>query len=335
MSQKLRRLTKKIFIIYDRQGVKGLFKTTISRCKTIGTPVIYRSRLLRKMHHPKLQTAYLELTNKCNLHCKMCKWQSREKTGYISKELFESCVNQFSQMGLDVLNLQFGGESLLHPDFKDFLKYAIHKRDEGRIGSVGLTDNGMLFDQSIADLFVSQKVDWINFSLDGLGQVNDNIRLGSKYSVIEKNIKYLLKKRGSANKPTILLNMVDYGKTDDQELEFFNEWVQLVDSIELIPSILPNNAWENKDRLSPNIKIAPPAAFCRSPLNTIIISWNGKVTGCCFDSNIEMELGDATKESIRANMDWLKVSKSKKSRDDKHLSCWFALPRLRVLESQL
>ena len=176
----------------------------------------------------------------------MCNWQSREETGFISRSLFESCVNQFSQIGLETLNLQFGGESLLHPDFKDFLKYAIHKRDEGRIGSVGLTDNGMLFNQSIADLFVSLKVDWINFSLDGIGQVNDNIRLGSKYSIIEKNIKYLLEKRGSAKKPIVLLNMVDYGKTEDQKLEFFDEWVTLVDSIELIPSILPNNTWENK-----------------------------------------------------------------------------------------
>ena len=150
----------------------------------------------------------------------MCNWQDREKTGNISRKLFESCVDQFSEMELEVLNLQFGGESLLHPDFQEFLKYAIDKRDHGKIGYVGWTDNGMLFNESICNLVVSLNVDWINFSLDGVGQVNDNIRLGSKYSVIAKNIKCLLEKRGSSKKPKVLLNMVDHGKTEAQKLEF-------------------------------------------------------------------------------------------------------------------
>jgi radical SAM protein with 4Fe4S-binding SPASM domain len=229
----------------------------------------------------------------------MCNWLGREKTGYISRSLFESCINQFSEIRLGVLNLEFAGESLLHPDFKDFLKYAIDKRDQGKIGAVGWTDNGMLFNQDVADLVVQLKVDWINFSLDGMGQVNDSIRLGSKYSVIEKNIKYLLEKRGFAKKPKILLNMVDTGKTEEQKLEFYREWVNLVDGIELIPSILPNNTWENKDSLSQAFKPAPPPPFCRIPLDTMIISWDGKVTGCCFDSNLKLNLGDVNKESIK------------------------------------
>jgi radical SAM protein with 4Fe4S-binding SPASM domain len=229
----------------------------------------------------------------------MCIWQAREKTGFISRDLFKSCVDQLSDMKLGVLNLEFAGESLLHPDFKAFLKYAIHKRDEGKIGAVGWTDNGMLFNQSIADLVVLLKVDWINFSLDGLESVNDSIRLGSKYSVIEKNIRYLLEKRGSAKKPTVLLNMVDHGKTENQKLEFYRQWVHLVDEIELIPSILPDNTWENKDYLPPSIKTAPPPAFCHIPFSTMIISWDGKVTGCCFDSNIDLVLGDANKDDIK------------------------------------
>jgi radical SAM protein with 4Fe4S-binding SPASM domain len=294
---KIKRLAKKTFVLYDRYGLKGLFLASMTKLESLSLPLIYKNYFLRRLYHPKLQIVFLELTNNCNLRCKMCKWQERQEKGCMSKELFTSCINQFSENGLQVLNLQFGGESLLHNEFSNFLKYAIEQRDMGKIGSIGLTDNGMLFNQNIADLFVSLKVDWINFSLDGLGEVNDNIRLGSKYLVIEKNIKYLLKKRSEAKKPTVLLNMVDYGKTDRQKLDFFNEWVSLVDGIELIPSILPNNTWE-KDCLSPNIKIAPPPAFCSSPLNTMVIGWDGKVTGCCFDSNIEMNLGDVKTNSI-------------------------------------
>ena len=261
-------------------------------------PIIYGNRFLRNNYHPKLGTVYLEPTNRCNLRCEMCNWQSGRVTGFISRSLFESCVDQLSEMGVDSLCLNGYGESLVHPDFKSFLEYAVQKRNHGKIGRVGWCTNGMLFNQSVADLAVSLKVDWISFSLDGVGQVNDSMRVGSKYSVIEKNIVYLLEKRGSAEKPTVLLNMVDHGKTDEQKMEFYSVWAQRVDGIELIPSILPDDTWENKEFVSKNLKMAPPPAFCSFPMETLNILWDGKIKGCCFDYS-KVVLGDANKESIK------------------------------------
>jgi radical SAM protein with 4Fe4S-binding SPASM domain len=251
------------------------------------------------MFDPKITTASLELTNNCNLRCKMCNWQTRRKNGYISRQLFENCVDQLSEIQIDTLVLNGGGESLLHPNFPDFLKYAIDKRDLGKIGNVGWTTNGMLFDQRIADLAISLNVDWINFSLDGVGEVNDNIRIGSKYSIIEKNIKYLLKKRPCSNSPKVLLNTVDYGKTEKQKLDLYNSWIDFVDEIELIPSILPDNTCENKDFLSKQPGLVPPPSFCSFSLTTLTILWNGVVTGCCFDTDSKIVLGDVTKQSVK------------------------------------
>jgi hypothetical protein len=272
------------------------------RLRYVYLPIIYRSfyRLFLSLYHPKPKWAYLELTNKCNLRCKMCSYQATHgKTGYMSKQHFESYVNQLSEIGLDVLYLHFGGESLLHPQFEDFLKYAIQKRDKGKIGKVGWVDNGMLFNQAIADLVVSLKVDFIIFSLDGLGQVNDGIRIGSDYSVIEKNIKYLLNNRGAAKKPEVSLNVVDYGKTEEQKSAFYREWTPFVDEIVLLPFMLPDNTWADKNTLSENLKTIPPPAFCHFPMEFIGISWDGKVNGCCQDYIFKMNLGDATKENIQ------------------------------------
>lgn len=299
MSHRLRRFVESVRTAYYRYGIRGLYEATKSRINERALPIIYRNNFLRKMHRPKLQTVFLELTNNCNLRCKMCNWLERGKTGYISKSLFESCINQLSEIGIGALNLEFAGESLLHPNFKEFLKYAVHKRDQGKIGAVGWTDNGMLFNEDIANLVISLKVDWINISLDGVGQVNDNIRLGSKYSVIEKNIKYLLKNRRLAKKPKVLLNMVDTGKTENEKLEFYKEWIHLVDGIELIPSILPDNTWEKRNHIPKTIKTAPPPAFCKIPFDTMIISWDGKVTCCCFDCNLKFDLGDVNQEAIK------------------------------------
>jgi radical SAM protein with 4Fe4S-binding SPASM domain len=300
MSQKLEFSYEKNYRLCDKRSIGRLVNGSARRFRNISLPLIYKRRFLREMHNPKIETAFLELTNKCNLRCKMCIYQKmQEKTGFVSRSFFQSCVDQLAEIGVGALNLHFGGESLLHPEFYNFLKYAISKRGQGKISSVGWTDNGMLFNQKIADLVVSLKVDFIFFSLDGVGEVNDNIRLGSKYSVIEKNIKYLLEKRGNSTKPAVKLLAVDYGKTEEQKLDLYQEWVHLVDEISLIPSILPDNTWENKDAISKQVKTFSPPPFCCFPLNTIAIGWDGKVTGCCLDYVFRMVLGDATKESLK------------------------------------
>jgi len=275
-------------------------KPVFGRLKNIILPFIYKNSLLRKMVYPDLKNAYLEVTNKCNLQCKMCIYSKlKQTTGYMSRKMFEACVDQLSEMGVENLYLHFGGESLIHPDFKQFLKYAIIKRDQGKIRSVSWIDNGMLFNQAMSDLVVDLKVDSIGFSIDGVGEVNDKIRIGASYPTIEQNIKYLIKKRGSAKKPEVHLSTCDYGKTEEQELDVYREWVQFVDSITLIPSILPDNTWENKSEISGKFRMRAPPAFCSFPFETMAISWDGKVTGCCLDYVFKMELGDAKKESLK------------------------------------
>lgn len=301
MSKKLRRYVKKIRITYTKKGIRGLYEAVAAKAMYTILPTIYKNKLLRNMYHPRIKIAYLELTNKCNLRCKMCTFQQmKEETGYMSKTAFESYVDQLADIGLETLSLSLGGESLLHPNFRDFLKYAIQKRDQtGKIGGVIWNDNGMLFDQSIADLVVDLRVDQVNFSLDGIGQVNDNIRLGSKYSVIEKNIKYLLKRRGNSEKPFVKLLVVDCGKTEEQKMEIYREWAHLVDEITLMPLILPDNTIDNKEAFSNNLRTSSPPPFCEFPFMEMAISWDGKVTGCCLDYTFKIALGDATKESIK------------------------------------
>jgi radical SAM protein with 4Fe4S-binding SPASM domain len=109
----------------------------------------------------------------------------------------------------------------------------------------------------------------------------------------------LLEKRGSSTKPAILLNIVDHGKTENQKIEFYKEWSPVVDEIELLPSIRSDNTWENKNTLPENIKLAPSPSFCHIPFETMVIWWDGKVAGCCFDPNLRMVLGDATKMSLK------------------------------------
>ena len=82
---------------------------------------------------------------------------------------------------------------------------------------------GLLFSKDMADLVVDLKLDSIAFSIDGVGQVNDKIRLGAKYPVIERNIKYLIKRRGNAKKPELYLSVCDFGKTEEQKMDVYRK----------------------------------------------------------------------------------------------------------------
>ncbi len=302
LSKSLLKRLKNIRIRYPEYGtgIKGLTCGLAAKALYCSLPTIYSNNVLRSMHHPKLGVAYLELTNSCNLKCKMCTFQQVQKNiGYMSKTNFKSYIDQLSDMGVNTLFLQLGGESLLHPEFKDFLRYAIKKRnEEKRIGMILWTDNGMLFDESISDLVVDLKVDTIYFSLDGVGQVNDDIRLGSKYSTIEKNVKYLLKRRGTSLMPAVELYVVDYGKTEEQKIEIYREWINVVDQIVLIAFIQPDNSIGNKDSFSTCVKTPPAVPFCKYPFQQMTISWDGKVSACPMDYAFKMDLGDATKEPL-------------------------------------
>jgi MoaA/NifB/PqqE/SkfB family radical SAM enzyme len=230
----------------------------------------------------------------------MCTYKKEhESTGFMSKELFEKCINEASQMKVGEVFLHFGGESLLHPQFKQFLKYAIDHRDHGQIGKISWIDNGMLFNQEITDLVVDLKVDAIGFSIDGIGSLNDSIRIGAQYSVIERNIKYLLKKR-SDGKPHIFLSVCSYGKNDDQLMDIYREWTPFIDRITLIPSVGSDNSIDNKDNYIGGSKLFAPPLFCVYPFELMAVSWKGEVTGCCLDYAFRLRLGDASLSSLKA-----------------------------------
>ena len=211
MSKKIKQYRKKVTNVLAHSGTRGLFNFATEAVRIRCHRTLSNTQMLRgasnwlfsqEISSPQLNLAYLELTNNCNLSCEMCTFKKvQEKIGYMPKSLFHSCVDQLSEMGIKTLYLHGAGESLLHPDFKDFLKYAISKRNHGGIQSVAWVDNGMLFNKGISDLVVDLQVDEINFSIDGVGEVNDKIRIGSKYSIIENNIKYLISKREKAAKP--------------------------------------------------------------------------------------------------------------------------------------
>lgn len=261
------------------------FKTKVSAMK--------RFPRLTQMVSPKLRGVFLEPTNNCNLRCKMCPRGSRS-TGFMEWSLFTKTIDEISAVGNVTLVMHMGGESLTHPRFLDMLDYVLAQRSKLR--AVGFVTNGTLLSDKVQQKLVNLQVDWVTVSLDGLGKVNDEIRIGSRYDQIEENINSLLEKRGTKTKPNVGLSLTDVGQARNEIDEFVKAWVDKVDYIRV--GVCQDNRNVIIDRTYFNGLELETNKMCVSPFGSMAIFWNGDVAPCCTDINGKQILGNVSKQSL-------------------------------------
>jgi MoaA/NifB/PqqE/SkfB family radical SAM enzyme len=233
----------------------------------------------------------IEITNDCNLKCKMCyRGKRRAGIGYMDFDLFCRIVDEAAQIGNIYLSLFLGGESTLHPRFDDMIEYAMSHRNH--LYGVGFFTNGMLLNKHKSELLVRLAVDDITFSLEGIGPVTENIRLGSVYSVVERNILNLLKIRGTHPKPQVLINTTITVQSDDELQAIYNQWRGKVDAVIfngcLDESFRITN-WSRLRKWNPNYTLP---RFCAFPFYWLYVLWNGDVIICCHDVNAVSNVGN-------------------------------------------
>lgn len=243
---------------------------------------------------PQLNGVFLEPTNKCNLHCAMCGRGSRPD-GFMDYGLWQRLIDEIAEVGNVSLVLHMGGESLVHPHFLNMLEYVMAKRN--RLRRVGFVTNGTLLSDTVQQKIVDLQIDWVTVSLDGLGRVNDQIRVGSRYEQIEANIKGLLGKRDAKLKPEVGLSLTDVGQSRAEVEGFINAWVGIVDHIRVAPcQNMKDNRFLNRKYFE-GLDVEENS-MCFAPFATMAILWNGDVVGCCTDLNGMQVLGNVQNDRL-------------------------------------
>ncbi|MDE6416370.1 MAG: radical SAM protein [Duncaniella sp.] len=107
---------------------------------------------------------HIEITFACNERCIHCYLPNAEKdTGvFMSPDLFYKLIDEFCELGGTQVTVS-GGEPLLHPNFKDFVKYC---NDKGL--TLSIFSNLLLCDDSMADYLKSVKIDTVQTSVYSL-----------------------------------------------------------------------------------------------------------------------------------------------------------------------
>ena len=165
------------------------------------TPVVRRE--------PPGPVVIWNLIRRCNLNCIHCYSLSADTDfpGELTTAEVFAVMDDLRAFGVPVLILS-GGEPLLRPDI-----FAISERAKALGFYVGLSTNGALIDEAMADRIAAVGYDYVGVSLDGIGAVHDRfrrvpgcyeaslrgirlcrdrgIKVGLRFTVTERNVESL------------------------------------------------------------------------------------------------------------------------------------------------
>lgn len=152
---------------------------------------------------PDIEYIEVSLSNECNLACKMCNasystlWNkiatnNKDIIGdyHHTKTQSEIQIEEvFKDVDISKLKIikYLGGEPFITPQIKDLLEY-LDQRNLLENITFTCNTNATLFPKKLLKYFKKFKQFNLELSIDGIGEVNDYIRYGKPWSIIEKNI---------------------------------------------------------------------------------------------------------------------------------------------------
>ena len=145
--------------------------------------------------NPRFITAVLDISNKCNLRCRMC-YFSHDKyfkapAVYMTPETFESIAKDLLPHAA-TLTLSCGSEPLMSPHFIEILKRA----SKYKVPHVDFATNGVLLNEEIAEAVIKYGVTDLMLSIESPEKETfEYIRRGASFDRFIGNIKHLVKRK--------------------------------------------------------------------------------------------------------------------------------------------
>jgi len=240
-----------------------------------------------------LTNVAIEPTNECNLSCKMCFARGKSRPlGRMDMTNFVSIVDELKTIPtIRAVSLNYGGEPLVHPGFMSMMKLI---SDNG--WRTGFATNAMLMTPPIAAAIVHNKISQVDIGLDATGEKVEELRRGTKYDVVKRNIKTLVAIRDATGSqyPTVGINCA---VTNDHLLmdilSLIEEMYDIVDMIRILPARNEDLSLQHEELFDYVGKgKGEQNEFCSSPDNYMGIMYNGDVVPCCWDLSSMTVMGN-------------------------------------------
>lgn len=263
---------------------------------------------------PAPRSVKIELTGRCNFACSFCarSMKLRDQAD-MSRELFERLALEMRQAGVEELGLFYLGESMLLPWLPWAVQFA--KREAG-FPYVFLTTNGSLSTGERCKKLFEAGLDSLKFSLNyaDAEQFEEISKMPARlFPSMLGNIKAARHVRDMVELNTghrcgLYASYIQYdGEQGERMQEVIEEVKPYLDQIyalplysqaELVGSNERKNGWNvtagNRGRLAALREPLP----CWSVFTEGHITWDGKLSACCFDHDGRFEMGDLNNETF-------------------------------------
>lgn len=233
------------------------------------------------------RTLMLELTNSCNLRCVMCaNPKMRRKRGLMPLSMAKVAISQAADFGVAELALYSTGESLIHPDFLEFVALSVQAGLP-----CYLTSNGLLLDYTRCLNLCRSGLLSFKFSADGsTAQEYEAIRRGGKFSKLMENLQLLNQARretGSGMK--IYMGLIDPGNNPRFRQACEERYGHLVDALLWSPMVNHGGMTQSevqglRGALATDLGKPP----CRLLWDRLVLSYDGRFCACCVDFELEL-----------------------------------------------
>ena len=252
----------------------------------------------------------VEPTNFCNLKCPLCpsgNGQMLRPRGTMELGDFEKLVDE---LGDEVFMMMMWnqGEPYINKCFNQMVRYAL---DAG-IFTFTSTNGHFVRNDEQAQAIVESGLDEIIVSLDGVDQETyEKYRVGGQIERVFDGVRRLVKAKETLRSLTPLINLqfivMKHNEGDLAEAEALAQGLQVdkflvktaqVYSADDAEEFLPEE--ERFRRYKENdgelLVKGQPTRGCKVLWYSSMVNWNGAVAPCCFDKDVDFEMGQAFKD---------------------------------------
>jgi len=255
----------------------------------------------------------VELCNVCSLKCVLCPTGNgalKRDTGFMRPDLFRRIVDELDDTYMRHFVPVMWGESLLHPQFIELMRYARRKT-----WHISMTTNGNKAgdEQYFKDL-VETGIDEIVCAVDGHDQESyESYRRGGKLMMVHDFLRKTRAARDAAgaSRP-ILLAQIHLLKKNEDHLDDIRRNIEpYVDGFQTkrVRMFFTESSDINaRKELQNSIKPADPdkqflsagRPKCPQMLYGVHINWEGEVIACCKDPMNILRFGNIQNEGLHA-----------------------------------
>ncbi len=237
----------------------------------------------------------IELTNYCNGNCKYCPHKiMKRKQEFMPIEKYKLIIDKCKNEGVKIICPFLTGESALHPDFIEALRYT---KEQGL--TIYLYDNMSLIDKQMADVILDlfSKGDMINCSIDSINPITYKEIKRLDFDKTIRNTNYLINEYFKQKKEFFLnVQQIRYLETDTSEeinnfMEYFKKWAGEYYNVNSGKAMNWAGAIENKREITGD--------KCIRLERDMPIQVNGNVCLCCLDYEGKQMYGNIFKYSIK------------------------------------